>query len=149
MEIENQKATNRAKLLMVRMPLLVVLILLVLTVMEILPSAIWLIISAGVFIIALLLVLIGRLHYISFSIKPDEVLIRHYHLFPLITDYQEIMIKQSDNPHFTMKESLFGMIPVLNIEITTSQGKAVYPAIPLSLISKKKLQQLLTALGVS
>ena len=149
MELKNLKATNRIKLWLVRMPLLVLLILLVLTVMEVLPSAIYLIISAGIFLITLLTVLIGRFHYVHISIKPDEVLLRHYHLFPLLADYQEILINKSDKPNFSLTRKFFGLIPVLNIEITTSQGKAGYSPIPLSLLSKEELQRLIKGLGVS
>ncbi len=148
-ELDNKNATSFAKLWLIRMPLLVFLVLLVLTLMEVLPSAIWLIISAGLFILTLLIVLIGRLHYVKFSFSKEEIIVRFFHLFPLITDYQEILITRSDDPQFAVKYSLYGLIPLLSITIHTSQGEAVYPPIPLSLLSKKELQQLLEELKIS
>lgn len=148
MEIENQKATSRAKLWLIRMPLLLVLVILVLTLMDVMPSAIWLIISAGIFVLTLLSVIIGRFQYVKLSISSKEILIRHYHLFPLISDYQELLITRSDNPEFNLKYSFFGQIPVLHVTIQTSQGKAVYPSIPLSLLSKKELKKLIEGLGL-
>ncbi len=149
MKIDNKQAANRTKIWLVRMPLLIVLVLLVLTIMEVLPSTIWLIISAGYFFISLLVVLIGRFHYVNFSFKQKEIVIRFFHLFPLITDHQEIRIQHSDNPNFLLKKSFFGMIPILNITINTSQGKASFPPISLSLLSKKALHQLMVELKIS
>lgn len=142
MEIENLKATSRAKFWLIRMPLLLVLVVLVLTLMDVIPTAIWLIISAGVFAFTLMIVLIGRLQYVKLSIDSKEILLRYYHLFPLITDYQELQIALSDKPKFDLKYSFFGLIPILYISIQTSQGRAVYPPIPLSLVSKNDIKKL-------
>lgn len=147
MEIENKKATTRAKILLIRLPLLAVLIVLVLTLMEVIPTAFWLIISAGVFLATLLVVLIGRLHYARFIFTDKEVTIRFYHLFPLITDYQEILVQRSDNPSFSIKKSFLSLIPLLRIKLHTSQGSAVYPSIPLSLFSKEETDQLMKELN--
>jgi hypothetical protein len=148
MNIENSKATGRAKLLLIRLPLLAVLVILVLTMLEVFPSATILIIFAGIFILTLLTVLVGRLHYINISIKKTEVLIRHYHLFPLLADYQELLVQKSDNPEFLIRYSFFGFIPVLYINIYTSKGKAVYPAVPLGLLSKDEVNNLKKELDI-
>jgi len=143
MEFDNKKSTTRAKLLLVRLPLMTVLIVLVLTLMDIIPSPIWLIISAGVFVTTLLIVLIGRFHYASFSFSPREIIIKYYHLFPLITDYQEIVVQRSDSPQFNIRDTFFGLNPILHIKIQTSQGNAIYPPIPLGLFSKEEINQIL------
>lgn len=135
MIIENSRATSRVKLFLIRLPLLLLLILLVLTMMDVFPDALLLIISAGLFLTTLLIVLVGRLHYVSLSFEPSEILIRHYHIFPLISDYQELLIQKSDNPDFELKHTFFGWIPLLHISINTSQGRAVYPPVPLGLFS--------------
>jgi hypothetical protein len=148
MEIENLKAARRAKLWLIRIPLLLVLVILVLTLMDIIPSFIWLIISAGIFLITLLSVLVGRMQYVKISSDSSEILIRHYHLFPLISDYQELLIQRSDNPEFELKNTFLNMIPVLHITIHTRQGNAFYPPIPLGLISKNDLKKLTDDLGL-
>jgi len=142
MEFENQKSTNRAKLFLVRLPLMALLIILVLTLMDVIPKATWLIITAGVFLITLLVVLIGRLHYAHFSISSKQLIIRYYHLFPLITDYQEIVVQRSDRPQFEIKYKFFGLIPVLFIKLQTSQGNAIYPPVPLGLFYKDEINLL-------
>lgn len=148
MEIENKKATNITKILLIRVPLLVVLIVLVLTMMEVIPSAIWLIISAGVFLVTLLSVLLGRMHYVYFSFSEREIVMRHFHLFPLIRDFQEFSVQISDNPEFEIRYWFFKLVPVLYVQISTSQGRAVYPPIPLSLLSKDDRTELQKQLGI-
>jgi len=148
MEIENIKATSRAKLWLIRMPLLALLVILVLTLMDVFPSAIWLIISAGLFILTLLTVLLGRLHYVNFSFSKSEIQIRYYHLFPLVTDYQELDIQTSDHPEFEVRYWFFNLVPILYISVSTSQGRAVYPPIPLGLLPASDFTQLLDQLGI-
>ncbi len=147
-EIENLKTSSRAKLWLIRMPLLLVLVILVLTLMEVIPTFIWLIVSAVFFLLTLLTVVVGRMQYVKISGDSEEVLIRHYHLFPLIRDYQELLVTRSDNPEFEIRNTFFNIIPVLHITIHTSQGNAIYPPIPLSLISKNELKKLTDELGL-
>lgn len=140
MKIDNTRATKLTKLWLIRIPLLIFLVLLVLTVMEVIPTAIWLIISGGIFICTLLLILIFRLNYFKISFTKDDITVRYFHIFPLLSDYQEIMISRSDDPEFELRYSFFGKIPLLHISLQTSQGRAKYPAIPLSLLSRKDLE---------
>lgn len=149
MEIDNKKSTARAKLFLVRLPLLLFLVILVLTLMEVFESSLWLIISASIFILTLIVVIVGRLHFVNISIGPSEILIKYYHLFPLITDYQEILIQLSDKPNFEIRKSFFGLVPILIISLNTSRGRAVYPKVPLSLLPKRDLSDLMKKLEIS
>jgi len=146
MEIKNKKATIRAKFWLVRMPLLIFLVILVLTLLEVLPSPVWLFIAAGLFIFTLLIVIIGRFHYVHFSIDQEEIIIRYYHIFPLLRDFQEILIQQSDEPDFSLERTFFGKVPVLIITLHTSRGSAKYPPIPISLLPRIETEELLKAL---
>jgi len=149
MEIDNKKSTARAKLMLVRLPLLLFLVILVLTLMEVFDSSLWLIISVSIFILTLLVVIVGRLHFVNISIGQSEILIKFYHLFPLITDYQEILIQLSDKPNFEIRKSFFGLVPILIISLNTSRGRAVYPSVPLSLLPKRDLIDLMKKLEIS
>lgn len=143
MKINNHSNTLKAKIFLVRIPLILVLTLLVLQLLEVINQPTLLISSVSLFVLAIGSTLILRMHYVEFDFQSDELSIKYYSVFPLIREYQRIEIKKGDLAQFEIIGKMGGWIPVLILTIHSGGGLANFPEIPLSILSDSD-QQLLS-----
>lgn len=142
MRINNQKQANIAKILLIRTPLLLALIILVLTLFKVINIPVLLISAAIVFALCLLTTLIFRLHYVSGEFSNNSIRIKYYHLFPLIREYRKIELSRQNLHTVSLEKRLAGQITILIISERTDDGIASYPEVPLSFFSKAQLSDI-------
>ena len=142
MQINNQKQANVAKILLIRTPLLVALIVLVLTLFQVINIPVLLITVAAIFALCLLATLIFRLHFIDGELSDDIISIKYYHLFPLIREYRKIELSGKNLHSFSFEKRFAGQVTVLILSEHTDTGIASYPEVPMSFFSKNQLSEI-------
>ena len=136
MTFSNIKSINRAKFLLIRIPLIVTLIVLV-SLMINLFSIPYLFISCASFtVLAMISTLVFRMFYVNIDISQDVIIIKYYHLFPMVREFQKIEIARGQLSEIDHKKSWGGMVSVMELQVKTNRGVATYPEIPLTLFNK-------------
>ena len=148
MKVNNQKFSTRAKIFLIRLPLMITLVVLVLVLFQVFTLPALLIGSAAVFLLCLLATLILRLHYAGIEISDEQISIKYYHLFPLIREFKRIEIERKNLHSASLEKRLSGRIIVLILSETTADGNANYPEIPLSFFTKEQISEIKQALSL-
>ncbi len=136
MTFSNIESINRAKFLLIRIPLILTLIILVLQMVNIFSIPYLLISSASFTVLAMISTLVLRMFYVNVEISQDGIIIKYYHLFPLVREFQMIEIGRGQLAEIDHKKSWGGMVSVMEIQVKTNRGVAKYPEIPLTLFKK-------------
>jgi len=136
MTFSNIESVNRAKFLLIRIPLILTLIVLVLQMFEIFSIPYLLISSAAYTVLAMISTLVFRMFFVNIEISQDGIIIKYYHLFPLVREFQKIEIGQGQLAEMEYKKSMGGIVSVIELQVKTKVGVAKYPEIPLTLFKK-------------
>jgi len=142
MQFNNKKQANIAKILLIRTPLMLALIVLVLILFKVINIPLLLITVAVIFVLCLLATLILRLHYVDGEVSDAYIRIKYYHLFPLIREYRKIELSGKTLHSVSIEKRLGGQISVMILSEHTDEGIASYPEVPLSLFSKTQLAEI-------
>lgn len=142
MTIHNLDTVNRAKLWLIRLPLMITLMVLVAQLLDWIHVTEILIALGAITILCILATLILRMHYIEVSQSDGKLFIRFYHLFPLIREYRMVEIPDGQLLKMEMKPAVMGLTEVLILTVNTTRGVAVFPELPLTLVSQDKRQEM-------
>lgn len=134
--INNQRRVQKIKLLLLRVPLILTLILLVLQLFELGPFGLPLIILASLTLLGILLTLVLRMHFIEASLKGSTLIIKYYHLFPLIRTYQKAEIQAESLTGYRTRKIIGTLVESLILKVNTVKGIAEFPEIPLTLLNR-------------
>lgn len=136
MTFSNIESINRAKFLLIRFPLIVTLIVLVLLMFNLFTIPYLLISCASFTFLAIISTLVFRMFYVNIEITQDRIVIKYYHLFPMVREFQKIEIARGQLAEIDHKKSWGGMVSVMELQVKTNRGVAKYPEIPLTLFKK-------------
>ena len=136
MTFSNIKSINRAKYLLIRVPLIITLTILVLRLFEVFIIPYLLLVSAAITVLALISTLVFRMFFVDVEFTDEGVVIKYYHLFPLVREFQKIEIPRGQLTEIMLKKSLGGLVSVMELHVETNRGIAVYPEIPLTFFKK-------------
>lgn len=147
MKFNTRSNTIKAKFLLIRVPLILVLTVLVLRMFDVISNPRILIGFALLFVLSLASTIIFRLHYLEVEISKKVLDIKYYHIFPLIREYQHIEINIENLVKVEIKKHLAGLVRVLVLSVKTENGIASFPEIPIILLKRNEQAELLTILS--
>lgn len=104
---------------------------------------------AGLWIVLVALILMfrfGGYHFMEIEISGHEADIKYYRLFPFGRQYKRIKIKGQQLQTVKIHKGFAGIAANLQIDVSTSKGKARYPFIGLAAVSpsdRKKMEEVL------
>lgn len=138
MIISNHKAVQRAKIWLIRVPLMLTLTVLVLYLFDWFPVKEVLWVLAGLTVLCILATLVLRMHFIEVSVEAGKLYVRFYHVFPLIREYRMVEVPPGQLLRAEIRPVTWGLTEVLLLTVQTTRGVAVFPELPLTLMSRKQ-----------
>lgn len=140
--INNLDTVKRAKMLLIRIPLMITLLVLVAQLLGWIHVTVLLIALGAITLLSILATLILKMHFIEVSIAEGKLFIRFYHLFPLIREYRMVEVPMGQLIQVEIKPAVFGLTEVLVLTVNTTKGVAVFPELPLTLVKPDKREEI-------
>jgi hypothetical protein len=147
MEINNERQTYWAKLLLINIPVIGLLVSGILAVFLLIHTWVPVFISGGLVVSGSLAIWIFRMQYVKIKTEGDTILVLFYTLGILAGNYRRIEISKSAYAGSNMTSSVGGIRKELVMEEWVEGKKAIYPPVSVILFSKQDLDRIRELLG--